>query len=185
MQPMAFALVVSAALQTMDNILFLDQSSYCTGYSIYQNGQLIEYGHFNCSGNNLGARLVQVKTKILELISIYQIKKVVFEDIQLQSDKNKKDDDGIQSIKTYKILAEVFGTLEETFTEYHIPYETIPPIVWKASVKIAGKGRKEEKRLAQKYVLEHYGYSVTEDEADAICIGAHYFIKQTIGFDWS
>ena len=160
----------------MDNILCLDQSSYCTGYSIFnkKTEQLIEYGHFDCSGNNLGNRLMQVKEHVLSLIQSYEIKKVIFEDIQLQND----------NIKTYKILAEVIGVLEETLVEMHIPYEIIPPIVWKAGVKIAGKGRAEEKKLAQKYVLNNYNYSVTEDEADAICIGTHYLLKQKTEFNW-
>jgi hypothetical protein len=51
-------------------------------------------------------------------------------------------------IKTFKILAEVFGMVHELLTELQMDYIIVPPIVWKATFKIAGKGRKAEKRLA-------------------------------------
>ena len=151
----------------VSNLLALDQSSTTTGYSIFKDGNPVVVSHFTAKGTDLGSRLEQLRNKIIELINEYEIDEVVFEDIQLQND----------NIKTYKILAEVIGVLEETLIEMHIPYEIIPPIVWKAGVKIAGKGRAEEKKLAQKYVLNNYNYSVTEDEADAICIGKYFTTK--------
>ena len=81
-------------------------------------------------------------------------------------------------IKTFKILAEVFGVVHELMTELDMDYTTVPPIVWKATFKIAGKGRAKEKKLAQEYVFNTYGIRCTEDEADATCIGAHVIKKQ-------
>ena len=57
------------------------------------------------------------------------------------------------TIKTFKILAEVLGVLCELLQELDMDYTIVPPIVWKATFKIAGKGRTEEKKSAQKYVL--------------------------------
>jgi hypothetical protein len=51
-------------------------------------------------------------------------------------------------IKTFKVLAEVFGVVLELLTELEIDYTIVPPIVWKATFKIAGKGRAKEKQLA-------------------------------------
>ena len=59
-----------------------------------------------------------------------------------------------------------------------MPYHVIPPIVWKATFKIAGKGRAKEKKMAQEYVFNTYGMRCTEDEADATCIGAHVIQKK-------
>jgi hypothetical protein len=61
----------------------------------------------------------------------------VFEDIQLQ-DVNGSRETGI---KTFKVLAEVFGVIHELLTEIEMDYTIVPPIVWKATFKIAGKGR--------------------------------------------
>ena len=70
-------------------------------------------------------------------------------------------------------------------TELDMDYTIVPPIVWKATFKIAGKGRKVEKKLAQEYVLATYGMNCTEDEADATCIGAHIIKKQDSEFNWA
>jgi hypothetical protein len=48
-------------------------------------------------------------------------------------------------IKTFKILAEVFGVVHELLTEIEMDYTIVPPIVWKSTFKIAGKGRQKEK----------------------------------------
>ena len=88
-------------------------------------------------------------------------------------------------IKTFKILAEVFGVVHELMTELDMDYTIVPPIVWKATFKIAGKGRAKEKKLAQEYVFNTYGIRCTEDEADATCIGAHVIKKQESEFNWT
>lgn len=158
-------------------LLALDQSSHITGYSIFIEDQLLTFGHFECSDTNLGKRLNQIIKKINELIQQYQIDEIIFEDIQLQ--QNKTD-----NVKTFKVLAEVIGVLEQNFSQQKIKYSIIPPNVWKATFKIAGKGRKQEKQMAQQHALKTYGIQCTEDEADAVCIGAHYAKKNATEWNW-
>ena len=164
----------------VSNLLALDQSSMTTGYSVFKDGKPVVVSHFTASGD-LGDRLEQIRNKIIELINKYEIDEVVFEDIQLQDMAGGKD----VGIKTFKVLAEVFGVVHELMTELEMDYTIVPPIVWKATFKIAGKGRKAEKKLAQEYVLATYGIQCTEDEADATCIGAHVIKKQDSEFDWA
>ena len=165
----------------VSNLLALDQSSTTTGYAIFKDGQPVVISHFTAKGTDLGSRLEQLRNKVIELIKEHNIDEVVFEDIQLQDMAGGKD----VGIKTFKILAEVFGVLQELMTELKIDYTTVPPIVWKATFKIAGKGRKEEKKLSQQYVFKTYGINCTEDEADATCIGAHIVKKKNSEFDWA
>lgn len=165
----------------MANVLALDQSSHTTGYAIFKNGNPVEVSHFDAVGADLGARLVWIKSKVLSLVQEHEIDEVIFEDIQLQDINGNRT----AGIKTFKILAEVFGVIEETLTEAKIKHSAVAPIVWKATFKIAGKGRTKEKALAQQTVLSSYGLKCTEDEADACLIGAHYVKKQTSEFDWS
>ena len=110
----------------------------------------------------------------------YDIDEVVFEDIQLQEMNGSRE----VGLKTFKILAEVFGVVHELLTELQMDYTIVPPIVWKATFKIAGKGRAKEKKMAQEYVFNTYGIRCTEDEADATCIGAHVIKKQESEFNW-
>ena len=157
----------------VSNLLALDQSSYTTGYSVFKDGQPVIISHFTAQGDDLGKRLEQIKTNIIELIAKYDIDEVVFEDIQLQDMAGGKE----VGIKTFKILAEVFGVVHELLTEMEMDYTIVPPVVWKATFKIAGKGRAKEKKMAQDYVFKTYGIRCTEDEADATCIGAHVIQK--------
>lgn len=165
----------------MSNLLALDQSSHITGYAVFKNNKPIEVNHFSAEGKDLGERLEYIRNKVISLIKEYEIDEVAFEDIQLQDMGGNKE----VGIKTFKMLAEVFGVLHELMEELDIKYSIIPPIVWKASFKIAGKGRAAEKKASQKYVLDTYGLKCTEDEADATCIGAHVLKKQNEEFDWS
>lgn len=162
-----------------NKILALDQSSQTTGYTILDNGKIVKVGHFTCAGD-LGDRLVQLRDRISGLINEYNINEVVFEDIQLQDVNGSKE----TGIKTFKVLAEVFGVVHELLTERKIKYEAVLPIVWKAHFKIAGKGRAQEKKMSQAYALKQYGITCTEDEADSLCIAMYYYDK-TNSFDWS
>lgn len=175
----ASVLVVSDLL--VSNLLALDQSSYTTGYAVFKNDEPVMISHFTALGDDLGKRLEYIRNKIIELVNQYDIDEVVFEDIQLQDMSGGKE----VGIKTFKILAEVFGVVHELVEELDVDYTIVPPIVWKATFKIAGKGRAKEKKMAQEYVFNTYGMRCTEDEADATCIGAHVVQKKNSQFDWS
>lgn len=164
----------------MANLLALDQSSRTTGFTVLKDGKPIKVSHFDCIGDDLGDRLVQIRSYIDNLIKQYNIDEVVFEDIQLQDINGNKE----TGIKTFKILAEVFGVVHEYLTENKIKFGIAQPIKWKAHFKIAGKGRTQEKKMAQDYALKNYGIKCTEDEADSLCI-ALYYNSLNNSFDWS
>lgn len=164
----------------MANLLALDQSSRTTGYTVLQNGKIAVVSHFDCVGDDLGDRLVQLRNYIDTLIKQYNIDEVVFEDIQLQDVNGNKE----TGIKTFKILAEAFGVVHEYLTENKIKFGVAQPIKWKAHFKIAGKGRPQEKKLARAYVEKNYGIKCTEDEADSLCIALYYYDITNV-FDWS
>ena len=159
-------------------LLALDQASHTTGYSIFEEETLIKISHFNAKGKDIAERLVNIRQTILKLIADNEIDTVAFEDIQLQNNV-------VQNVKTFKMLAEVFGVVQETLQEIGIEYYIIPPMVWKSTIGIAGKGREREKSLAQKWVMENYNMKCTEDEADAACLGAHVIKKADSEFDWA
>ena len=165
----------------MANLLALDQSSQVTGYARVQEGTLLTAATIECKNSDIGKRLNQLRDALIDIIKKYNINEVVYEDIQLQ----KINDSETAGIKTYKALAEVIGVVRELLTELHIKHTAVAPIVWKATFKIAGKGRAQEKKLSQAYVAKTYGLSCSEDEADAVCIGAHYLKQQSQVYDWS
>lgn len=159
-------------------LLALDQASHTTGYSIFEDETPIKISHFNAKGTDFADRLVSIKQQIDALIKEYNIDTVAIEDIQLQQNK-------VQNVKTFKMLAEVLGVLEEYLQETNMKYYVIPPIQWKATLKIAGLGRAAEKAAAQKYVKDTYGLICTEDEADSVGIATHIIKSINSIYDWS
>ena len=165
----------------MTKILALDQSSRITGWAVFEDDKLIDSGKFTVSDDDIGIRLVKIRKKVLELISQFEIDKVYFEDIQLQGNVTN-------NVQTFKVLAEVFGVIYETLKEIDIPNETVLAGTWKSKLGIKGARRDEQKRNAQAYVQNTYGKKVSQDESDAICIGAYAVLNvpQTSDvFDWS
>lgn len=140
--------------------LALDQASRTTGWAIFEDDNLKDYGHFTITDENLGVRLKKIKEKVIKLLNDHNVERVVFEDIQEQN-----------NIAVFKALAEVYGVLELTFTELKMPYETIGSSSWKSVCGIKGKKRPEQKKNAIAHVEQVFKIKPTSDEADAICIG--------------
>lgn len=97
-----------------------------------------------------------------------------------------------QNVETFKVLAHVFGIIWELAEELNIKNEPILSGTWRKGLGIAGRTRSEQKKNAQKWVSDNFNLKVSEDAADAICIGAYSTgircKKQKIcqkPFDWS
>lgn len=154
-------------------ILALDQASRVSGYSIFQDAELKEYGHFSVSPSYLlPQRLNIIKEKTLQLIKKWKPDKLYIEDIQLQ-------DNVANNVATFKTLAQVIGVLSEMAYSIKLPLEIIPSLSWKEGLNIGGNCREEQKENSKKYVENKYNIIPTSDEADAICIG-DYAINRPI-----
>lgn len=165
-----------------NNLLSIDQSSRITGYAIFKNAKLIQYGKIVLNEDDLGERLVKLRSSILNLINEFQITEIAFEDIQLQNNVGN-------NVDTFKKLAEVFGVIYELITELNIPYTAVLASTWKSTLGIKGRTRPEQKKNAQQFVSDTYKIKATQDECDAICIGTHMIKnpkkKPAQDFDWS
>ena len=91
----------------------------------------------------------------------------------------------MNNVATFKALAEVFGVLHELFVDLKMPRTAVLSTVWKSSLGIKGKDRTAQKKAAQDWVVKTYNVKPTQDECDAICIGAHYTKNKVETFDWS
>ena len=158
-------------------ILALDQASRTSGYAVFCDDQLIDSGKFTFEDADIARRLMKIRNKVEELINEFCIEKIILEDIQCQGNV-------VNNLETFKILAEVIGVLTELAAEKKLPYELVYSTVWKSTLQIKGRTRPEQKKNAQQYVLNTYGKKVTQDESDAICIGAHYTKKNMSAFSW-
>ena len=158
-------------------LLALDQSSHITGYAVFEDGKLIHSSIFSLKSADLGERLYAYRNKLAELIDLYDIDEVAIEDIQFQKEIPT-------AITTYRILAEVIGITEELLTELKKPYQFVNSNTWKSKLNIKGAKRPEQKKNAQAWVEKTYNIKVSQDQADAICIGASLNIKEKSSFSW-
>ena len=157
-------------------LLALDQSSRITGYAIFDDNNLIKCGKFELASDDVGQRLVQYRQHIEKLIEENDIDEVAFEDIQMQTQ--------INNVQTFKVLAEIFGVTQEYLAEQGHSYKIVSSNTWKSQLNIKGKQRAEQKKNAQLYVLNTYNKKVSQDEADAICIGASILKERKSVLNW-
>ena len=168
----------------MSNLLAIDQASVTSGYAIFKDGKLVDYGKFTFNDDVIAERLVKIRAKVLELIAEHDINEVAFEDIQMQGNV-------ANNVQTFKVLSEVFGVISETLQEKKMKYTVVMSGTWKSTLGIKGRTRPEQKRNAQEYVLNEYGVKAIPDVCDAICIGAHVLKRPGVGttvsdgFDWA
>lgn len=147
--------------------LALDQSSRVTGWAFFENGELQEYGKFDVSSTqDLGERLHQIRCIVKDMINKLQVERVILEDIYMGGQR-------VNNVQTFKALAEVFGVLYELCIDINKPVDAVLAGTWKSGLGIKGKTRTEQKRSAQAWAQSHYNVKATQDESDAVCIGAY------------
>lgn len=142
-------------------ILSIDQSTKISGYSIFDNKQLISYGKLEVdTKENPIERMNQMYDKIVNLINSIQPDFIVFEDVQFQ-----------QNYGTFQQLSQLQGIVMSILFERNIGFQIVQPTKWKSFCQIKGRKRIEQKANTIQMVKEKYNLEVSEDEADAIGIG--------------
>lgn len=101
-----------------ERLLALDQASIVSGYSVFIDGKLVKYGKITLKEEEIGPRLVTLRNAIKDLIDEYQITQIAFEDIQMQSSVGN-------NVKTFKVLANVYGVILELCEELQLKYEIV------------------------------------------------------------
>lgn len=146
-------------------ILAFDQASITSGWSVYDNDELVKFGNWTSDGSHSTDRIMKTKRWVANMIQTWKPNLVVLEDIQLQKF------DGGEQVLTYKKLAHLQGVLENYCYENGYIYKVVPPATWRAYNNVKGKTRQDKKRSAQLLVKSLYDLNVTQDEADAVLIG--------------
>lgn len=173
-------------------ILALDQATVLSGWSIFDDGELIKYGIISANEKfDKVARISIVRQWLINIIDSIKPDLILFEDIQLQDFNKtfpgqKKQYDNI-GVTTFKALAELIGVLENIAYEEGISYKIVHSGTWRKGVGVCGRTRADRKKNAQILVKKWYDVQVSEDEADAICIGRYgaiNFTKKLEMFNW-
>ena len=152
-------------------ILALDQATKVTGYSIFDNGELVKYGTFQTTSDDEVARCVSVRNWLVSMINNWKPDHIGIEGIQFQEEGNGQK----MGVTVFQTLARLQGILMLTCYEAKIPYEICPTNTWRHECGVKGRSRTDRKRSMQMLVKQWYGISISDDESDAIGIG-HYMV---------
>lgn len=151
-------------------ILALDAATIITGYSIFDNGELVSYGTYKVNKElPTEQRINEMKKWLIAAIEEWEPCFIGIENIQLQSFK------GFQNVEMYRALANLQGVLIDTVFEASIDHDLVYSSTWRNYCNVGDdKGRENKKKAAQEKVKLWYQQDCTQDEADAICIGKYF-----------
>lgn len=174
-------------------LLSLDQATHTTGWAIFDGNSVVKYGLVTLEQGDLDKRINDLKIWLANMLEIWKPDKVLMEDIQLQEKKQGRTwendtGDNVMNVSTFKTLAQLQGVLADYLYEKKIPYTFVHTATWREVCGIAGKYRADKKKSAQLKIKEWFDIEVTNDEADAICIGyygSNYERRNTELINWS
>lgn len=163
-----------APLKKTDKIrvLALDQSSFKTGWSIYDSTELIAYGIFETNKREQIDRITELCDWLNSMVVGWKPDLVGIEDIQYNP--RGEFQEGTQNHNTFKLLGQVMGAIMISAIRLNCPIEVVNIKTWKGYCKVRGSRRADQKRSAQLLVKNWHDVTVTNDESDAICIGKYF-----------
>lgn len=166
-------------------ILALDAATGITGYALYDDKILINYGTFKTSTTlSTAERINAMKNWLKAALKEWEPDFVGLENIQLQ--KYGTGSGAQTQVKTFQTLANLQGVLKDTIFEAAIDSDLVYPSEWRSycGINDGDQHREARKKAAQAKVKIWYGIQCTEDEADAICIGKYFCNQIKVHSTW-
>ena len=160
----------------------LDQATHITGYSIFDDNELVYAGIFESTEEDEIARDVQIQNWLIQLIHNWKPDIIGLEGIQLQQFNDK-----MVGVTTYQTLARLQGILMATCYSLKVDYIVCPPATWRTHSGVKGRSRADKKHSMQAKIKEWFDITVSDDVADAIGIGKYVsenFKKKVEIFNW-
>lgn len=150
------------SFQVMDmKILALDQSTKHTGWSFWNDKQLIQYGVIDADEDEpVYDRMRYMGKRLTLLIRKLKPDHIVIEQVQFQS-----------NYKVYSQLSQLQGVIIQILFERDKPFTLVEPTKWRSHLNIKGNKREVVKAAAIQMVDDRYDVKVSEDIAEAIGIG--------------
>lgn len=162
-------------------ILSLDASTKSTGFAIFNDTKLEDYGCITASSPDLINRINKMITELEQVLTKGQVEKIILEEV--------RPENGLQNLKTHKALmylqAAIAFLVHERFKKIDIEY--VYPNEWRKACGIktgAGVRREDLKPVDIAFVKQTYKISVNDDIADAIGIGHAYVNKLNNEINW-
>lgn len=145
-------------------IMATDQSTRCTGISIYEDGKYLCSEIIDMSKSKLGTdeRSFEMAKAIWRLIDKYKPSCLVMEQAQQQN-----------NIKTVITLVRLQGAIWGYAEAHGIKVHILLPSKWRSVLKYSQGPKVKRQELKQQsidYVKNNFGLDLPEDECEAICI---------------
>lgn len=164
-------------------ILSIDASTKATGWAIFNDHELVDYGMVTATSTDLIKRLHKITNDLKPIIEKYDIKKVILEEVRPEM--------GTQNIKTHRALMWLQGALATMLhDDYNFSLDDIVylyPSEWRKVCGIktgSGVRRESLKPKDIAFVKQTYNINVNDDIADAIGIGYAYAKTNLNRLEW-
>ena len=162
----------------MGVLLALDQSTRCSGWSVFEDGEYVCSGVIDKSKSELDTynRSFEMAKDLWRIIKKYQPETLVIEEVAQQS-----------NVQTVIILSRLQGMIIGYAEAHKIKTHILLPSQWRKALdfKQGPKVKRDElKKQSVNFIKEKYGLRLPEDECEATCIGvAAYKIFDLKGED--
>lgn len=148
-------------------VLAFDQASIKTGFAVFEDITLTGYGVIDLSKEKSAAiRAGAMITEMYALIEEHKPDAIVMEDVAMQ-----------RNVATLVTLARLQGALMAYCYQHNVAGSIFKSSEWRKLLQFKQGNKVPRARLkqqAQEFVEKGFGLQVSEDEADAICIGVAY-----------
>lgn len=156
-------------------ILAIDASSKSSGWSVFENEKLIDYGCITASSTDLIKRIQKMIEGFDNILEKYKINKILLEEVRPDTGFNSNTN--VWKALTW-LQAAIAFLVHEKYSKTEIEY--IYPSSWRSKIGIrTGRGVKREtlKEADIRYVKERFNIDVNDDIADSICINCAYWVE--------
>lgn len=151
-------------------LITLDGSTMKTGIACFCDGKYKTHKLLDCSKDkNMENRFESMSKGIWDTLNEYRPNIIYIEETYMGNNP-----------KTMRILTRLQGVVYAWCLNNDCEFNTVTPTQWRKWIGFKqSKGIKRDELKAQsvKYILDNYGLSVTDDEADALCIADAVFKK--------
>lgn len=145
----------------------IDSSTKKSGYAVFENGELINYGLIDCSKEkDSELRINQMGEELLKLLIKEKPDLVTVEHPQGEG----------RNVMVVNKLSEIIGIIRAYAIQKKKTFVEIMPSEWRryCGINQGKKKRDELKQMSIDFVKETFGIDANDDTCDAICQGWGY-----------
>lgn len=146
-------------------VVSFDQSTRCSGYAVFEDGEFIESGVVDMSKSKLETdkRSFEMAKELWKIIKKYKPDEIVLENVQQQSNP-----------ATMIVLARLAGMVIGYAEAHNVHVHLLLPSQWRKALGYSQGAKVKRQELKQQsinYVKENFGLDLPEDQCEAIAEG--------------